>query len=1089
MKTKCLPALLLLLLVGCTTPEYTLVELDNPRFKPDVEFQGCEDLNHPGFQHLVEKYQLDTVFHGETDEFKRILLLRHWIRSVVSIDDHGDPYPGGGYVEGILDAALEGQGFHCGHYMKVQNGIMNAYGYVCRTLGAGPGVEGGPDGHHGINEIWLNDYEKWFLSDAKYDHHFEKNGIPLSALEIRDEYLKNGAADIMRVAGPDRIPTPYVPETGSSYERSAQTYTWIEYHTHNDMFSKWPEHETLLSMYEDDYFRNHTWIWDGKPHWAYDKPEFMRLVPDRDAIEWTPNVIYSEVHIDGQMARIKLFSETPNLKEYQIRSGPSGEWEMVEDSLDMELSEERYEFHFRTMNLAGVAGPVNKIIISRKGEGEIEDVSALFKQGINLIPYPQEVSFEDAEFVPGDEINIVLDRDASDQVKFMAQELARDLETEWGIRATIGDASSPGTLRLTREGVSEKITSLPEKKALQGYELIAGPGHVTIRSVGDAGLFYGTQTLLQIIIQGEESTYIPGMRITDWPDIVERACHYDTKHHQDRREYVEDFIRDLARYKINMLVWEWEDKFAYPSHPEIGAPGAFTMEEMQEITHYANLFHVQLVPLVQGLGHVSYILKWPQFSHLREIPASNWEFCPLKEGSYDLLYDLWEDAIEATPGSEYIHIGSDETYELGTCDACRKRVEEIGKSGLYHQFIKEAGTPLQALGREVMVWERPMGWTVSDSPAKGIEPLNGMILMEDYHYESEDFTYAQEAAAAGHKVFAYDPNPGIEPLFLPYFYKLRGEGEDEHEAENALQRSYSDISRAAISGHFNGMINTSWDDSGLHNQVWMMSFINSAEWAWSGANPSMEEYADKFFQNYYGKHSSNMKELFLLLNRAAYYYYKSLERRVWHYGDIGKTHLPDLPRSDNLEFDPFWNREYAEKIDESREQIMHMKRAMEIIRVNKMAGIRHSYDLEVFSSIAELVRHTCNTYLALSELELAIKEAHRQRFRSHEAALAALEQAVMIIDDNLREREKVYGELVRIWELSRLPKGMSTNEKEYFHRQDRARHFAFRRADMSYLICDEDLLGLEDYKEKLIEYIKYYRSLYFRTEPQVSAVN
>ena len=171
-------------MAGCNNPEYALGEVDNPRFKPKVEFQGYENLNHPGFQHLKEKYQLDTIFHGETDEFKRILMLRNWIRSVVSIDDHGDPYPGGGYVEGILDAALEGQGFHCGHFMKVQNGIMNAYGYVSRTLGAGPGVKDGPDGHHGINEIWLNDYQKWFLSDAKYDHHFEKYGIPLPPLKF-----------------------------------------------------------------------------------------------------------------------------------------------------------------------------------------------------------------------------------------------------------------------------------------------------------------------------------------------------------------------------------------------------------------------------------------------------------------------------------------------------------------------------------------------------------------------------------------------------------------------------------------------------------------------------------------------------------------------------------------------------------------------------------------------------------------------------------------------------------------------------------------------------------------------------------------
>ncbi len=67
---------------------------------------------------------------------------------------------------------------------------------------------------------------------------------------------------------------------------------------------------------------------------------------------------------------------------------------------------------------------------------------------------------------------------------------------------------------------------------------------------------------------------VPGMEITDWPDIQKRAAHYDTKHHQDKRSYVESFIKDLSRYKINQLVWEWEDKLAYKSHPEIGAPGS-----------------------------------------------------------------------------------------------------------------------------------------------------------------------------------------------------------------------------------------------------------------------------------------------------------------------------------------------------------------------------------------------------------------------------------------------------------------------------------------------------------------------------------
>ena len=219
-----------------------------------------------------------------------------------------------------------------------------------------PGVEGGPDGHHGINEIWLNDYNKWFLSDAKYDHHFEKDGIPLSALEVRDEYLKNKAADIIKVKGPAAFPRTRILKQEQARNAVPRPIPGSSIHTHNDMFTAWPEHETLLSMYEDDYFKNNTWIWGGNPHWAYAKPEFMRLVKDRDAIEWTPNTIASEIQIEGNVAKIRLTSETPNLKEYQMKEGMSGDWQAVDESFSMDLNRKRHEWYFRTVNLAGCIG-------------------------------------------------------------------------------------------------------------------------------------------------------------------------------------------------------------------------------------------------------------------------------------------------------------------------------------------------------------------------------------------------------------------------------------------------------------------------------------------------------------------------------------------------------------------------------------------------------------------------------------------------------------------------------------------------------------------------------------------------------------
>jgi hexosaminidase len=695
-------------------------------------------------------------------------------------------------------------------------------------------------------------------------------------------------------------------------------------------------------------------------------------------------------------------------------------------------------------------------------ERRIEETSILYNSGINLIPYPQKVSITGDDFKFGNNINIVLDRNPTESDLFAASELARRLKSEFNIPVNIRDYRSGRKIILSREGAD---TELGE----QGYSIYVNSNQITIKALNEAGLFYGVQTLLQIIQKNSTGHYIRGMQIKDWPDTPVRAVHYDTKHHQDTRGYVEGFIRDMARYKINMLVWEWEDKLAYESYPEVGAPGAFTISEMQEFTEYAARYHIEIVPLVQGLGHVSFILKWPQHAHLREIPASNWEFCPLKEGSYELLFALWEDAIKATPGSKHIHIGSDETYELGMCPDCRKKTEEIGLSGLYHLFATRAAKHLQGLGREVMIWERPMGWARGRDGGKPIVPQEGMILTESYSYETPDFKYAKEAKSLGYPIYAYDPNPGIEHPFLPYFYRERG-GE---KVIGSLELSYNYLTSAMGSGLFDGMINTSWDDAGLHNQVWMLSFITSAEYSWTAAEPRLPEFTSKYFKNYYGEEVRDMEELFYLLNEGSYYYMWTLERNVWHHGAIGKTHLPDLPRTDIFEYDEFWNIRYADQVEKAGIYKSKMDQAIAICNSNMGKNINNKYDLEVFVSIAELIKHTALTYLDLSELERTIKRGHNQRFLSFANTYRELERAEEILTDNLARREKVYNDLVETWEKVRLPKGLSTPEKEFFHEQDRARHFAFRTADMSYLIYDEKLLGIEEYLEKLREY-KYF---------------
>lgn len=366
MKKLLLPCLAVFILcchsISSEKTVYHIEPVQNPVFYSNLLFRGSEDLDAPKFAALKKTYQLDTVFHGEKNELKRILLLRHWISSHIPIDNIG-PYPGDGSPESIINEGMKGHGFHCGHFMRVQNAVLNAYGYVTRCLGAGPGVKGA-DFHHGMNEVWLDSLHKWFMSDAKYDAHFEKAGVPLSALEIRDEYLKNGAKDIQAVVGPDRQPISYDSIRTRRIELFARTYTWIEWDNSGSLYTNWPVDSSVMIMYADDYFNTHQWIWDGKPHWAY-HTIYMRPTTDRHAIEWTPNTITADAEVEGNRLNVRLHSQTPNLKTYQLKGTGDAAWKDAPDSVSLTLNEDKEEFDFRTLNKAGVAGISYRIQVSK----------------------------------------------------------------------------------------------------------------------------------------------------------------------------------------------------------------------------------------------------------------------------------------------------------------------------------------------------------------------------------------------------------------------------------------------------------------------------------------------------------------------------------------------------------------------------------------------------------------------------------------------------------------------------------------------------------------------------------------------------
>ena len=265
---------------------------------------------------------------------------------------------------------------------------------------------------------------------------------------------------------------------------------------------------------------------------------------------------------------------------------------------------------------------------------------------------------------------------------------------------TIGKSSDKGTLTLV---LDKTLTSLPSE---EGYIMTILQDKVEIESTGEAGLFYGCQSLEQLLEDARDfKKPVPSCKITDYPVLAYRAVHFDVKHHLDHMNYYYESINRLARYKINAVVFEFEDKLRYQRQPLVGAPQAISIDEMAALTRYARERHIEITPLVQGLGHATFILKHEQYESLRELPWNKWAFCPLNEATYQVLFDLYRDAIAATPGSKYIHIGGDEIGNIGLCPRCKPMADKDGMLSLSLYWLKRVCEFAKENGRIPIFWD------------------------------------------------------------------------------------------------------------------------------------------------------------------------------------------------------------------------------------------------------------------------------------------------------------------------------------------------------------------------------------------------
>lgn len=594
----------------------------------------------------------------------------------------------------------------------------------------------------------------------------------------------------------------------------------------------------------------------------------------------------------------------------------------------------------------------------------------------------------------------------------------------------IGKIDGKGTLSLV---INKKIASLPSD---EGYVMAVSATQIKIIADGEAGLFYGCQSLEQLLEDAWDfKKPVPACTITDYPVLAYRAVHFDVKHHLDHMNYYYESIERLARYKINAVVFEFEDKLRYQLQPLVGAPQAINIDEMAALTQYARDRNIEITPLVQGLGHATFILKHEEYKALRELPWNHWAFCPLDEGTYKVLFDLYHDAIKATPGSKYLHIGGDEIGNLDLCPRCKPTADKVGMMSLNLYWLKRVcafakennripifwdDMPLQYAGLYTSTWNDDVTTAeANEAWKKGVSVLDS--LQTDFPKNSVYMRWNYGMARQLGNILALDwyKSHGLQAMIATATNAEGGMLFQPDERDKGMAsagiiyiRSFIEL---AAKKNISGILCTAWDDKSPHMENYWRGFIASAEYSWNPQGRSLDEYDAAWLQRDFGLTMSSYKSFTDRLRKGSELWYEALFKKGNLFDDDNQLQstkqlehwLKPLEGQENKAFDykkklielpdlkspGNWSQQYKDKLAKSVNAMNDYPLLAAQLNALKYGSKRNRYYWKLSLSLYNFQSTTPNLLLALQQADSPDKAQQKAGMEKVRQALERFHRA------------------------------------------------------------------------------------------------
>jgi hexosaminidase len=423
-------------------------------------------------------------------------------------------------------------------------------------------------------------------------------------------------------------------------------------------------------------------------------------------------------------------------------------------------------------------------------------------------------------------VRILSEKNAEDEFT------TKDLELWLGNRGIKHGLEQSTAIRFERvSGESAKELSA---KSDEAYGIAPAAGGLTVTAATGAGIFYGSQTVKQLIRGSGKDTVLLVPTIRDWPAMAHRGLSDDwSRGPLPNMEFVKREIRTLAEYKYNIFSPYFEHTFAYASTPVAAFPGgAMTPEEAKEMVAYAAKYHITVIPEQEAFGHLHHVLKFEEYSPLGETPHGH-VLAPGDPGTLPLIAGWFGELAKVFPGP-YAHIGADETVELGL-GRTRDEVKQQGLGKVYLDFLVKIHGALEQNHKQLLFWG-----DIAENQPELVGTLPKDMIAVPWHYDAApDFTKAIEPFKKA----------GLETWVAPGVNNWNRLYPNNNEAMGNIRAFVRDGQKLGSTG----MLNTVWNDDGegIFDENWFGVLFGAAA-AWQPGESKESAFTDSYGLAFHG---------------------------------------------------------------------------------------------------------------------------------------------------------------------------------------------------------------------------------------------